>query len=398
MKKKKILQAVTFIIFTLIYFSASMVLMGTPYRPLSEEVIYLRYALLLVGFVLLVVIYLFKGGLTLFRFPSYKSLFLFFIWILYSLSIVLSELGQQIVPIQGLLFLLIVPFLYFTVMPYITKISNHVIYQSLFTANVLYLLISFATKPFETIPYSGLAANPNGFGQMGALTYISGIFLLMSLSKKRILLKLFVMVSMALAFIGIILSTSRTSLVIVLFISIIVTLYLAVKKQKVKPILGFLVLGVIIWFSPIKDMYLVGIIEKFSQLNSSGNLLNGRTDIWETTFKDATLFGYGEHYFERFIEGAHNSMIYTLGAYGFASAILLSIFLLALNLLAFLHIFESKDKLAIFPFVLIATFTLFNITETMFGFIGNGITIAFYHVTGILMFHKWVDSAPETTN
>lgn len=389
MKKLNFLHFGSFILFTMIYFTASIVLLGSQYRPLSIELIITRYALVLLGFIVLVFIYFFKNGLKVFRFPSFLSFYIFILWILFSLTVVISEVMHHSFPLQGFFFLLVVPFIYYTVMPYMTKLGGPVIHHSLFAANMIYVLISFFTRPVEMLPYSGIAANPNGLGQIGAITVITGIFILITLSNKRIFVKLLIIAVMLLSLVGVILSSSRTSFVIVGIITLMVAAHFTVARKNYKPFLVLLVVGFIAWFTPIRDMLLSGLIEKFSGLYHDGNLLNYRTIVWGGVFRELSLFGHGEDYFQHFVEGAHNSIIYILGVYGLIPAILLSTFLVLLILSAIKYTIHSKNqKLAIFPLTIIVTFILFSMTESMFGLVGNGITIAFYHAVGILLFRE----------
>ena len=247
------------------------------------------------------------------------------------------------------------------------------------------------------LPYSGIAGNSNGFGQIAAIAFIAGFLTLINLSKKRRVGKNLLIIAMIVSLVSVILSSSRTSLLVVGFITLIISVYFVVAWRNFKPFLVIILLGLIGWFSPIKEMFIKGMIEKFSMTYNEGNLLSGRTGVWKIVINDSSLFGNGEDYFRNFIEGAHNSIIYILGAYGIIPSILLSVFLLLLILLAFLHTIQSnKHIVTIFPLVIILSFTLFSMTEAMFGLIGNGITIAFYQVVGWLLFTDQHKSKPKT--
>jgi O-antigen ligase len=381
------MKIINFILFTIIYFSASIVLMGNQYRPLAPGLIYVRYACIILCFTILILVYFRKKGLTITRFPSFFAFYIFIIWVLFSFSVILSEILHDSFPTQGMFFLLVVPFIYYTVMPYVTNLSGPVIHYSLFAANFIYILISFITVPVQFLPYYGIVANPNGFGQIGAITVIAGIFLLFTLPSRRKLTKVLVCASVVLSLVGVILSSSRTSILVIGMVTLIFATYSIVIQKNMKPLLIIIFAGIISWFSPIKELFITGMVDKFSTFYNEGDLLNGRLGIWEIVFNDSALFGNGEDYFQNFFEGAHNSIVYILGVYGIVPALLLTIFLLLLIVIGFLNILKNKnDKFAIFPFVIIVTFFLFSMTEAMFGLIGNGITIAFYHVVGILLF------------
>ncbi|WHY85622.1 hypothetical protein QNH39_23920 [Neobacillus novalis] len=393
------MRKINFILFTMIYFAASIVLMGSQYRPLSPTLIYSRYALILLGFFIIIVIYFKKHGLTIMRFPSFFSMYLFIIWILFGFSVILSEIIHHTFPFQGLFFLLIVPFIYFSVMPFMTKLGGPFIHHSLFTANLLYILISYLTVRVEFLPYSGIAANPNGFGQIAAITVIAGFFTLITLSNKGRLPKLLIIAAILLSLVSVIFSSSRTSFLVVGIITLIISVHFIMAKRNFKPLLIIMTIGLIGWFSPLKEKFLSGLLEKFASLNEAGNLFNGRTGTWQLVVKEASLFGHGDDYFEGFFEGAHNSLINILGVYGIIPTLLLAAFLLFLIVLAFINTFrKSQDKLAIFPFIIIVTFTLFSMTEAMFGLIGNGITIAFYHVVGLLLLTEGPKTMVRETN
>jgi hypothetical protein len=388
MKKINFLTISIFLTFTIIYFTASIVLLGNQYRPLPTNLIVTRYIFILLGFSIITFIYFYRNGLTVFRFPSYLSIYLFIIWMLFSFSVTISELLHHSLPIQGLFFLVVVPFIYFTVMPFLSKIAGFHIHYSLFIANFAYVLISFLAIPIVFLPYSGIAANPNGFGQIGAIVVITGFFILISLSKNNIIGKLLVLTPLTLGLLAIILSSSRTSFIVAGLMTVLISLY-SLTQRNFKPILLMLLVGVIGWFTPIKNMLLDGLIEKFSEFYSAGNLFNGRTGVWQEVFNEAILFGNGEDYFQSFFEGAHNSIIYILGVYGIVPAIFLTLFLLFSIILGFQHAFQrNRQKTAILPLIVVLTFILFSMTESMFGLVGNGITIAFYHVVGILIFQE----------
>jgi hypothetical protein len=390
--KKSYSSKLSFILFTLIYFSASIVLMGNPYRPLTIELIYARYILLILAFIILVFIYFRSKGLALFRFSSYFSFYVILIWVLFGLSVLISEVSHQKFPVQGFFFLLIVPFMYFTVMPFMSKIGGHVMHYSLFMANMLYILISYITTPVSELPYLGVMANPNGFGQLSAIAVISGYFIIVTLPEKRILTKLIILAAIILSVISVLISFSRTSFIIIVIISLIITIDFIIKRN-LKPFIVFLLVGIVSWFTPIKDMFINGLMEKFSQAYISGSVLNGRMETWLMVIEDSSLFGNDRVYFDQFFEGAHNSIINILGVYGVIPALLLTVFLILTFFLAVKHsIRNNQDPLGIFPLVIIVTFILYSMTEVMFGLVGTGISVAFYHVVGLLLFSKYLIS------
>jgi O-antigen ligase len=383
------MKIINFFLFTIIYIAASIVLLGNPYHPLAAGLIYLRYIFILFGFFILASIYLNKNGLRVFRFTSTFALYLYFVWILFSLSVVLSEIINQSFPFQGMFFLFVVPFIYFTVMPFSTRNDQLVVNQALFAANFFYIILSYLTTPVAFEPYSGITANPNGFGQISAIAFITGFFIFINLPKKRRLIKLLLIAAIFLSFVSVLISSSRTSLLVIVCGIFIISIYYYFIRRNIKPFIIITLVGLIGWFSPIRQMFLNGIVEKFSTTYKEGNLFSGRTGIWETVLNDSTLFGNGENYFGKFFEGAHNSIIYILGVYGILPAMLLTVFLLLLVLHALRNAFKKKgEQSAIFSLVIIATFVLFSTTEAMLGQIGNGITIAFYQVVGLLFFNE----------
>ncbi|OLS40006.1 O-antigen ligase [Bacillus sp. MRMR6] len=382
------MKKITLLLFTMIFLSASIVLMGSQYRPLTPELIMTRYMLISIGFSILIFIYFINGGIKKVRFSSFLAFYIFILWSLFSLSVLVSETLNNEFPIQGLFFLLIVPFIYFIVMPFVTKKGGFVIHYALFASNFLYILLSYVLRPVDSLPYMGITANPNGFGQIAAIACISGFIILITIPKQKRWTKLLLIAALLLSLGSVILSSSRTSFVVVAFIIFIITVYFLVARGNFKPLLSLVTLGVIAWLSPLREVFLAGLVDKFAEYYQNGNILNGRTGTWGIVMRDARLFGNGEDYFDHFFEGAHNSIINILGVYGIIPALLLTTFLVALMVQAFLFAFRNKkDTLAVFPFVIIVTFTLFSMTEAMFGLIGNGITVAFYLVTGYILFY-----------
>lgn len=367
--------------------------MGSAYRPLDPFLNVLRYILVGVGFFLLFYHFL-RRKQQWPKFRSYLSFYLFFIWILFGSTIFISEMTHHSIPIQGLFLLVFVPIIYFWVMPGSGKMFELVVLCGLFFSNFFYIVCSYIRVPITIFPYYGLAGNPNGFGQLSTLSFITAIYLLIVKSNgKRPLQKLkkpLLFCALSISFISVILSQSRTSLVVMGAITLFLLFIYIINHTSWKPLLFiFTIVTIFLLFIP-KETLLSGLIDKFSTSHSQGDLLNGREEIWGKVINEAVLLGNGSSYFDGFTEGAHNSIIWILGVYGYLAALLFAIFLLFALIVSIQFIFKKGNNhlVKFLPFIITLTFILFSMTESMFGLIGTGITIAFYNVVGYLLFYS----------
>ena len=93
-----------------------------------------------------------------------------------------------------------------------------VVICGLFFSNFFYIACSYISVSITIFPYYGLAGNPNGFGQLSALSFITAIYLLIVKSNGKSSLeklkKLLLFGALSISFISVILSQSRTSLVV----------------------------------------------------------------------------------------------------------------------------------------------------------------------------------------
>lgn len=389
-KKRDVLIQLLLVV---IYFSSSMVLMGTVYRPLPAILVDMRYLLVGLGFFILLFIYLKQKKHFSIKFRSYSSLYLYFTWFAFSSFVILSEIIHNTFPVQGIFFLVMIPIMYFSVMPSVIKVQGQMILWGLLLANLTYLVDSYLTVPFMLLPYSGIAANPNGFGQMGALTFICALFLLLTGTKRKRIRGFFIrmvyLLALAIAFMSVIVSASRTSFIIMVISSAILIIYTAMIKKKRKPLLLTILIVLIVFFSPLKNLFFAGLIEKAQLVASQGGgLLDGRSAVWQYILDDAKILGNGESYFDGVMEGAHNSIFSVLAVYGYIPALFLTAFLIYCVYASFRYAIVNRrnNDFALLPFVMVVTFCLFSLTEAMFGLIGNGVTVAFFNVVGFLFF------------
>lgn len=382
------------IILSILFIAASLVYTGSNYRPLTGTTIIIRYFIILLGALYFGIVYLNRYGFTRIPVPSFQSWHILLYWMIFSISVLISEIYNGEFPSNGLFFIWIVPLFLFLCFPRVIENLNYVLAVSSFISSFSYVFFSFVTVPFYSIPYSGLAANPNGFGQLGALSFIFGFILLFRYYKiKSYIHVIFIFLTLIISLLAVILSESRTSFMLVLLLSIIIFIFNFAtegisRKFILLPLIGFL----IVYFVPIYDLFLNSIITKFRISMSHGDILNGRTYIWNTILNEATILGNGSDYWYKFgSEGAHNSILYIIGQFGIIAGILFFVFLLLSIYAAIKYAFAFKnvDPFSVVPLVSILSFCILSITEQMFGSIGKGVTLCFYISIGKIVYFNF---------
>lgn len=189
-------------------------------------------------------------------------------------------------------------------------------------------------------------------------------------------------------------SSSRASLMTIIFITFIGVLLIIIKltkEGKIKsllirfPIYMFFIALIIFSLSFVFDFFTLfeeNIIGKFvKKSNADRTLFDGREHIWLTTLSEAGLFGKGDSYFEeRFIIGALNTFIGILGRFGYLTAItfiLIVLYVLKRAYNKFSHRLNSESVVSIF---LMLNFIFLSITE-----------VQFYGVAAVLFFMAIAD-------
>ena len=372
---------------SLMYLSASLVFLGSDYKPLPFFILILRYSvifLILIYFSIVGIIRVsFKRRITLHPI----SWLLLFTWFLFSFTVFISEIVHEGFVTESVFYLFIVPLVYFYFVPMVIKDFNKVLLWGLFWSSFPLIIISLISSPPNTnFSYIGIFANANGLGIICAQAYMASwlLFLYGKKEGRRFIHTVFYLIVICFSVYGIMISTNRTALVVISYISLFTSLH-SFFFYRIKR--GLLIIGVIpfiLFLRPVQNL-LNGVIYEFQYLSLNNDLSNGRLDKWLKVINDVEVMGHGTNYWPSLV--AHNSFIYVLGVFGVIAFILLLVFI-AFSFIKSILYFNSNRNISfsVVPFVLISSFILFSITEIMFGTIGSSLTLAFFHSVGLIIF------------
>ena len=385
----------TFALF-LMYLSASLVFLGSDYKPLPLFILILRYSV-----IFLVLIYFSIVGITRVSFKRRITLhpiswLLLFTWFLFSFTAVISEIVQEEFVTESVFYLFVVPVVYFYFVPMVIKDFNKVLLWGLFWSSFPLLMISLISSPPNTnFSYVGIFANANGLGIISAQAYMTSwlLFLYGKKDGRKFIHTVFYLIVICFSLYGIMISTNRTALVVIMYISLFSTLHSFFFYRNKR---GLLVMGVIpfiLLLKPVQILLNESVIYKFQYLFLKNDLSNGRLDKWLKVLNDVELMGSGINYLPSL--ESHNSFIYVLGVFGVIAFILLLVFIAFSLLKSILYLYSNRDiSFSVVPFLVISSFILFSLTEIMFGTIGSSLTLAFFHSVGFIIFsnngmRKW---------
>lgn len=358
----------------------------------SNMIITLRYSIMIMCSLYFVFSYLKRysskrGNIPIPRIKNNAGLF--FLWMLFSLFVVISQMINGSIPFEGLAYLLITTSIFFVVIPLSLEKSIEIILKAAFLSSTIYLILSVVYCPIVLgKSYYGITYNPNSIGQLSAQAAISSFCLFLNALNhrhKRDLVLYFIFFIFSLLFV--IVSNSRTSLLaVIITVLLTILLFLVLHKIKIRKFLMPSIIFLVLYFLKIKKYLEAGILNKMFKYQD--NPLTGRTAIWGSVFDELTIFGHGKGYFSGHIEkGAHNSVVEIVGTYGIITGIIiLSLFIVSV-IVSFKYLFRNrKNKYSYAPFAIIITFVTLSIAEGMFGVIGKGITIMYFNVLGIMLF------------
>ncbi|WP_186805957.1 O-antigen ligase family protein [Salisediminibacterium halotolerans] len=313
------------------------------------------------------------------------------IWLTFSSGIFFSQVINQEFPFQGVYFLIVVPLLFFLMIPLtISEIANKIIAMALLLSGGIFLIFSFLFEPINfDRSYFGITDNSNSLGYLATQTGIAAFCLLLNAFKnrKKILVYLFILIFLLSTFF-VFLSHSRTSF-IVLLVTCFSTMLIFMLQNNIKlrnlflPALIFI--GVYYW--QLRDLLMDGVISKFDRLGEEGDLLNTRDEIWLQIINDANLIGNGSDYFDETPFSPHSSIFSIIGEFGIISGLLLVVMYVTTIYLSLKFAIQRKDEsFSYLPFSIILAFILFSFTEGMFGTVGKGLTLAYFNSIGVCIF------------
>ncbi|MGE5398211.1 MAG: hypothetical protein ACM3MK_11855 [Chitinophagales bacterium] len=382
-------SVISILVLGMVYFAASLVLMGSDYRPLSPTLVYLRYGLVFLGLLYFAVIYLKEHYRSRLARPI-LVVYAFISWFIFSVLVIMSQIYNDFFPTEGFFFLLVIPVFYLLVVPRVVQYRPEKIILASLLAGASFLVLSYLTVPFTWQWYSGLAANPNGFGEVAFQTFVcSWLFFWKALKEgtTKFNLKIIILLTLiGVSSLSIIFSCNRTAVVAVL-ITLVLTLGFGAfsYRHSWKLILSILLLLGLICLTPVRTILIENVGGKFQQYTSAGDPLNGRLEKWGGVMDNASLLGHGPQ--DTGAINAHNSLVNVVGEYGILAGLGLGLFLfLSLIISTRYSLRHARDNpLELAPLLITVVFLLLSMTETMFGAIGQGITILFFNCLGIAL-------------
>jgi hypothetical protein len=293
-----------------------------------------------------------------------------------------SNLISVIVNAESALILSAVQYyvIYLVLVVFVSNIANVYTLKyltiSILFSHIYFLIYSIVKEPNIILPYKGIFDNPNTFGiVLATLFTVSYSLFLYSLRKIEKLIYAFLSI---ISLVFILYSGSRTSFLcstIIIFLSLIIAYirWIIDKKYHIrfkalfKSIIIFLV-GIVVFRLFIYDLFINTIYNKFLIKYHSGDVLDYRTYIWQTTIKEGKLFGHGSSYFvDRFQLGSHNTFISILGQFGWISLTLFILIICSIFIqtLKYSILTYKYNRYADIPFLLCCTFLLLSMTEIM---------------------------------
>jgi O-antigen ligase len=304
---------------------------------------------------------------------------------------------------DGAWLLVAVPSLFFYILPRALGSSiEAAIAWGLILGHLPYVICSLVQSPPAVFPYSGIFSNSNQLGatmltlNCGLLIFLNKILLELSDPARRI--KLSSLGGLILgSFILILFSNSRTSM-IGSFLGLAIALYPAMRLfQNPKVLVRLLIFGigvigvVLLYWGSTLAVLLQSIESGYTDKLESSDAFNGRGAIWQKTFEDTRLFGYGsnDYFLKNFDLGGHNSFIDILGQSGLI-AFYLMIIIALVGLYSAYRYFRAQagiNPYALAPLLINVMFWTVAMAESMFGSLGRGLTVAYLLSLGTMLYY-----------
>ncbi|MCP3032935.1 O-antigen ligase family protein [Halobacillus sp. A1] len=393
-------------VLTLMYIAGSLGVIDRELLSFSFIII-LKYSIVIMGSLYFIIQYIRKyyrgDGRVALSFQT-KSWVLYFLWILFSLIVIVSQSYNGYLPLEGIAYLIFNPIVFFIVIPMSLTNPESTIIKASFYGSFIYLLLSAFYEPINFGSfYTGVTYNPNSIGQLSVQAAVSSFCIFLytvgSINKekrKTFIYLMFFIISLAFIF----LSQSRASLMAFLAPTIFtIMIFIISKKIKLRKIILPSILFVIIYFLSLKDFFEASILGKFNRYNND-NLLSGRDNIWNMIINDITLLGHGPNYFLDVInKGAHNSILEVFGNFGLLAGGVLALFYLASIIISFKYaILNRKKPFFYVPLMVVLTFIILSMTESMFGVVGKSMTLVYFNIIGLLIFRKLTNRTISVKN
>jgi O-Antigen ligase len=380
---------------------ASIVALSSSGHPIDLIWFQVRYGLVGLPFVVFMAVALLRPIASTQRSISP----LLWVWLGFGSVALLSGLVNENVKglSDGAWFLIGVPSLFFYVLPRaLGRSIEAATAWGLILGHVPYVICSLVQSPPTVFPYAGMFTNSNQLG-VTMLTINCGLLILLNKmllkpSTSANLLKLGSLSGCILiCFMLILFSNSRTSLLGSL-LGLSLAIYPALSMfQKPRFLMRFLLFGIgaisitLLYFGSALLTLWKGVESGYTDKLESSDAFNGRGPIWQKTFEDTRILGYGsnDYFVQNFDLGGHNSLIDILGQSGLI-AFYLMIIIAIMGLYSAYRYFRSQagvNPYAIAPLLIGVMFWTVAMAESMFGSLGRGLTVAYLLSLGTMLYY-----------
>jgi O-Antigen ligase len=380
---------------------ASIVALGSTDFPLDPIWFQVRYGLVGLPFTIFIAAaFFFPNPCAQRNIPP-----LLWLWLGFGSVALLSGLVNENIKglSDGAWLLVAVPSLFFFILPRALGPSiEAAIAWGLILGHLPYVICSLVQSPPAVFPYTGIFSNSN---QLGATMLTLNCGLLILLNKTLLApsdpaqrIKLGSLGGLILgSFVLILFSNSRTSMIGSL-LGLAIALYPVMQRFQNPKVLvrllmfGIGIIGVVLlyWGSTLAILW-QGIESGYTDKLESSDAFNGRGEIWQKTFEDTRLFGYGsnDYFLQNFDLGGHNSFIDILGQSGLI-AFYLMIIIALMGLYSTYCYFRAQigvNPYGIAPLLINVMFWTVAMAESMFGSLGRGLTVAYLLSLGTMLYY-----------
>lgn len=285
------------------------------------------------------------------------------LWIIYSLTIILSNIINRSDYYQGIGNLVVIGLFIYNI-AYVSKDLTLKVSISYILCILINLIYSFINYGFQ-IPYSGVFGNPNYFGLNCLIMLIASMYLFINDIYKKSSLFL-ILISIILCLLSESTSIFIQTIIIVLVFIFIYKDSLKYKLSKIKngfviplSIIGLLI-GAIFAYFPLKKIYIKFFIY-------GGGITSFRSEIWTNIITNISFFGHANNRYEitnGFSE--HNIFFAKLNSVGILPFIFLIIFVFVIIYFTYKYYRLNKEKFFIY-FILTIILFLEGMNEEFFG-------------------------------
>jgi len=258
-----------------------------------------------------------------------------------------------------------------------------------------FLVASLSMYPLRA-NYAGVYANPNAIGMM-AVTWLAGLLILIrghTGSRSGNLAKagffLLSRLSVAMALVVLVASSSRTSLVTagILILIFVWTLLLDVSRKKFWITLVVTGISLLLLFTLVTTKTYQSQVfnEQLKKFESGLGPISGRELIWRNVIENASILGHGGTSLVRRVgEPAHNTYMEILDGRGLLGLLFRICFDIAAIALTYKLAVRRlrEDRYAFGPFLVVTNYMVMGLSENVNGTLGSGIHMAFLLMIGM---------------